>query len=73
MKKFKPEDIHPETVAHSNGRSVRVIAVGTRDNPGPATPVVVFKDLAQGARAQENRLPTDLFCKQYRRRKRRKR
>lgn len=67
MKKLKPEEVQEGKVFHNAEESVRVLRTETEKPQSPPLRVVVFQGF--GNRAEERRLPIDMFCKRYQRRK----
>ena len=68
MRKLKSEDIQEGRVFHNAERSVKVLRTEMIEPQSPPLQVVVFQDL--GNRAEDKRLPINVFCVQYKRRKR---
>ena len=68
MRKLKPEDIQEGRVFHNSEESAKVLRTETRGPQSPPLRVVVFQDL--GNRVEERRLPINIFCARYKRKKR---
>ena len=67
MRKLKPEEVQENKVFHNNKESVRVLRIETKEPQSPPLLAVIFQRL--GNRAQAKRLPIDIFCAEYERRK----
>jgi len=68
LRKLKPEEVQEGKVFHNGGQSVRVLRTEMTESHSPPLRMVVFQEL--GNRTEERRLPINIFCTQYKRKKR---
>lgn len=68
MRKLKPEEVQEGKVFYNSERSVKVLEVKTIELYSSSCRVVFFQDVEK--HRGSTGLPIELFCKQYKRKKR---